>query len=171
MRSATAKSQFHKRAVEKAIAFSLKHPNSQDNRQIHLGVPLGSATKILGPTTIHSSGKTEVGIIHESDRAIAALDFYREIFQTPILAANYVVIVSSSSGELMALPLIEEPVLIELVKENIRLLPDRYRQVDLLGCADRVAIIDTETETQTIFLLDPNRLVAVGKQRSLQFVS
>jgi purine-binding chemotaxis protein CheW len=142
----------------KLILFNLKQPeHSGKLRQLNLGARIESVHKILSQTAIYSSGQTIVGVAHIGDREVTIFDLHRQIFNTELPNAGYIVVLKTTDQELVGIPVSDAPMLVEVTATEIRQLPTRYRLMDILGLASHVVRVDTEVGPQTVFLLDTDR--------------
>jgi purine-binding chemotaxis protein CheW len=51
------------------------------------------------------------------------------------------------------------PTLLDVLPQQIRQLPDSYRQNDTLQSASHVMVVEEKSEKLTVFLLDPDLLL------------
>lgn len=116
--------------------------------------------KVVNQSQIHSSGLGYTGVTHIDNHAVVVVDLHQKLFNVSIPDKPvYFVIVRPRTGELVAIPVTTSPNLIDIQREQIRVLPESYRQSDTLGIASHVALISHQDETLTTFILDENSLL------------
>jgi purine-binding chemotaxis protein CheW len=72
---------------------------------------------------------------------------------------GYFIISKNITGEPLGILVAQTPTLIDVPATQIRIIPDTYRRADTLEIASHVVVISQEHETQTIFILDLERLI------------
>lgn len=127
--------------------------------QVHLGLKVEAVRKILSYSLIAGSGRTATGIAHVDGHDIPIIDLHQRIFQTEIGNPDYILLLKPLKvGQVPIGILVEDtPIMVEIPAENIRLLPEGYRQLDTLWMADQVAQVEIEGKALTLFLLDAQR--------------
>lgn len=131
---------------------------------LQVALPIAQVQRVIRQTEVFSSGLTHLGITHVGDYEVTVVDLYRRLFNRNLTPQPnqpiYQIILRSTQGDLLALPIDSPPELVDVPQTAIRLLPAAYhRQNDTLSIAKQVAVIPTPTGTQTIFLLDTQTLI------------
>ena len=134
-------------------------------------VPIEAVYRILSNIEIHNTGNLGYGIAHLDEKEISVLNLHHHLFQREFphpsgsrkdcMVARYVVTIQSQSGELFGIPVDRAPTLVDVPVSEIRKLPDAYRQVDTLGIASHVAVIQDAGQPTTVFLLDLEGFMAL----------
>jgi len=128
--------------------------------KLNLALPIETVVKVVNRATIHGSGLNAVGITHIDDREITVLDLHQRLFNaSPQTIARYLLIGQNPLGERFGIPVDNTPSLMEVPLPAIRQLPDTYRRADTLKIADRVAVIQQNSASMTLFLLDVSCLL------------
>ena len=139
----------------KVVVFSIGNLN--------FALHIKTVYKVLNQTPVYSSGLNNVGIAHVGDRSVIVVDLHRWLFQSSITndqsEASYLIIAQNSQGELYGIPVAAIPALREIPLSSIRVLPESYRNADILGIASHVAVIPQVEVPLTIFLLDVEQLL------------
>lgn len=143
-------------AVEsiKIIVFSIAN--------LKLALRIQSVYKVLSQTPVHGSGRNNVGIAHIGDLSVTVVDLERQLFQsssteeTPL--AGYLIIAQNTRGEPYGIPVTAVPTLMDIPLSSISVLPESYRNADILGIASHICQITGAQTAMTIFLLDLDRL-------------
>ncbi|BFM39000.1 chemotaxis protein CheW [Synechocystis sp. LKSZ1] len=132
--------------------------------KLHLALPIDQVVRILNYATVHGSGTTATGIIHLEDRSVTVIDLGQRLLHRSQLPSavtkQFLILAKNRLGEEFALVVPETPTLIDVAVEQMRILPDSYRQNDTLNCASHVMVIPQPGQSLTVFLLDPDALVA-----------
>ncbi len=123
-----------------------------------------TAYKVLNQTPIYGTGLNGVGIANIGDREVTIVDLHRRLFQCSITnnssKASYLIVTQNQEGELYGIPIAVVPALIAVPLSSIQVLPESYRNADLLGFASHFCHIPQEKEAPlTIFLLDVDQLL------------
>ena len=137
----------------KAIVFNIGN--------LSLALRIENVYKVLGQTPVYGSGHNHVGIAHVGDREVTVIDLSQQLFCSntgAVAQANYLVVAQNTAGELFGIPVAVVPALKQLALSNIRVLPESYRDSDLLGLASHVCQISEKETTLTVFLLDVDRI-------------
>jgi len=141
----------------KAIVFALGN--------LSLALRIEDVYKVLGQTPVYGSGLNSVGIAHVGDREVTVVDLNRQLAQSSITngaaQASYLVVAQNTAGDLYGIPVAVVPALKQLPLANIRILPESYRHIDILGIASHVCQIPEAEVPLTIFLLDVDRILEV----------
>ena len=128
--------------------------------KLNLALPIETVVKVVNRASIHGSGLNAVGITHIDDREIIVLDLHQRLFNVPPkIIARYLLIGQNPLGERFGIPVDNTPSLMEVPLPAIRQLPDTYRRADTLKIADRVAVIQQNSASMTLFLVDVNCLL------------
>jgi len=143
-----ASTLFQPGPIQKLILFQI----SVDH-VFHLAVPIRQVYKILKQTSTYGSGRTAVSLAHLAEGEVMVLDLHRHFYQVPQLNPSYLLIVAGTQ-DLIGIPLPCGPVLIDVPTPSIRILPVRYRQIDILGLAHHVVQISMGQESISAFILN-----------------
>ena len=141
----------------KLLVFSINNLN--------VGLHIDTVQKVINYSKIYSSGLNHYGVVNFDDQEITVIDLYKLLFNIPQSLAEtdkkYLLLAYNSNSETFGIIIKETPSLYDINLEQIRVLPASYRQVDTLKIASHVTIIpQKDTEDLTIFILDPDELVA-----------
>jgi chemotaxis signal transduction protein len=148
LKPAKAKTQ-----ILKLIAFEIG--------KLSLAVRIEQVHKVVNLPALHGSGLNPVGLARIDNREITVLDLHRRLFHSEAepVAGTYLVLVKTQRGEILGIPAIETPLLLDVPTTLIRNLPESYRRSDTLEIASHIAIVPVaEGQTRTLFLLDTERL-------------
>lgn len=130
---------------------------------LNFALHIKTVYKVLNQTPVYSSGLNNVGIAHVGDYEVIVVDLHRWLFQSSITneqsKAGYLIIAQNTQGELYGIPVVGVPALREIPLSSIRVLPESYRNADILGIASHVAVIPQVEVPLTIFLLDVEQLL------------
>jgi purine-binding chemotaxis protein CheW len=132
--------------------------------QLHLALPIAQVVRILNYAPVHGSGTTATGLVHLEDRSVTVIDLGQRLLhrsQSPsALTKSFLILAQTSRGEEFAIVVPSPPTLMDVAVEHIRVLPASYRQNDTLNCASHVMVIPQLGQSLTVFLLEPDALVA-----------
>lgn len=126
-------------------------------------VPLRSVYRILSNTDVHNTGQVGYGIAHLDELEISVVNLHHHLFKQEMAQpgdgsdrsfASYLVTIQNQTGELFGISVDLAPTLMDVPVSAIRKLPDTYRQVDTLGIASHVAVIEGSGNPATVFVLD-----------------
>lgn len=123
---------------------------------LKLALRIESVYKVLNHTPVYGSGVNGVGIANVGDHEVIVVELHRRFFAAK---GSYLIIVQNSKGELYGIPLIAVPVLMAIPLSSIQVLPESYRNADLLAIATHVCHIPQAETPLTIFLLDVEQLL------------
>ncbi len=123
----------------------------------YLAIPIQQVYKILKPTSIYGSGRTAISLTHVAEREVIVLDLHRHFYHDPQPDPAYLLIVEGKQ-DLMGIPLPSEPLLIEVPTPSIRIIPERFRQIDILGLAHHVVQVSMEQESLNTFIVNRDAL-------------
>ncbi|MFM7424144.1 MAG: chemotaxis protein CheW [Elainella sp.] len=129
--------------------------------KLSLAVRIEQVHKVVNLPTVHGSGLNPVGLARVDQREITVLDLHRRLFQAEAESAanHYLVLIKTQREEILGIPAIETPLLLDIPTNLIRKLPESYRRSDTLEIASHIAIVPVgEDQTRTLFLLDTERL-------------
>ena len=129
-----------------------------------LALPIEQVQKVVKHSAIHGSGLSYVNLVHLGSKEVAVVDLHRKLFkvsQPEILdQKGYFIITKSIIGEPLGIMVAQTPSLMDVPLEQIRAVPNSYRQADTLEIASHVAVIPrTEDRSLTIFILDLKQLI------------
>jgi chemotaxis signal transduction protein len=134
--------------------------------KLSLALQIDQVYKVINLPTVHSSGINPVGLTQVDNQEITVLDLHRRLFHTKTELApvnGYLVLVKTKRGELLGVPAIETPLLLDVPASLIRSLPESYRRSDTLEIASHIIVISeslegSESSQRSLFLLDVERL-------------
>uniref|UniRef100_B8HNS0 CheW domain protein n=1 Tax=Cyanothece sp. (strain PCC 7425 / ATCC 29141) TaxID=395961 RepID=B8HNS0_CYAP4 len=154
----------------KLIIFKLKaeaEPNTAlAPISLYLGVRIEQVAQIVRHGAVHGSGQTLAGVATVGEQQVTILDLRQTVFRVPSQQTNFLVILKGAAAELIGIPVAQSPALVDVPIADLRVLPDTYRQLDTLGMASHVCLVETEEEgRQTIFLLDLEKALALVTAR------
>jgi hypothetical protein len=144
------------KATQKLISFRLQSPQDP-SRSLNFAVAIEQVQRILSQTAFHSSGINPVGLVADQD--ITMIDLQQLIFGTRLESSGYLVVLKSPSQGLFGIPIAQSASLVDIAPENLKPLPTAYRAMDTLGIASHVGKAESDEGTQTVFMLDLDRLV------------
>ncbi|WP_009632836.1 chemotaxis protein CheW [Synechocystis sp. PCC 7509] len=128
-----------------------------------LALPIEIVHKVLNQIPVYGSGLNGVGVAHVGDREVTVIDLHRQLFQSSIInetsQKGYLLILHSKSGELYGIPVASVPLLMDLPLSTIRVLPESYRNGDILQMATHVCYLPEEEPPLTIFLVNPEQML------------
>lgn len=128
-----------------------------------LALPIEIVHKVLNQIPVYGSGLNGVGIAHVGDLEVTVIDLHRQLFQSSIIneagQKGYLLVIHNKNGELYGLPVSSVPVLMDLPISSIRVLPEAYRNGDILGIATHVCYLPKEEPPLTIFLVNPEQML------------
>lgn len=130
---------------------------------LDLAIPIATVVKVVNLGTVKGSGQSPWGVTALGSQPYTVIDLHHYLFQTPLppsAQGGYLVLISLTTGELVGIPTMCTPTLVEANWEQIRLLPDAYRKSDRLAVASHL-IRWANPETQGdhfLFVLDVNAL-------------
>ena len=129
---------------------------------LYCGLPIIGVKRIIRQIPVHGSGLNYVGIAHIGDEDIPVIDLHKKFFKSSRSpeshSKNYLIVAQNSAEEQFGIVVFQSPILIDVPLSQIRTLPASYRQADTLDVASHVTIIEQETKSMTVFLLDCDRL-------------
>ncbi len=134
---------FQPGASQRLIVFQLSASHC-----FYLAVPIRQVYRVfkLAPTdATYSSGQTATGLVQVEGRAVTAVDLYWHFYGNSQPEANFLLVIEGGR-ELLGIPLAAEPVLIEVPTSSIRIIPERYRQTDILGLAHHLVQVSAEQD-------------------------
>jgi len=127
---------------------------------LRLSVPMDNISRVINCPKIYSSGLNAAGVTTVGDRELTIIDLHQQLFACPAPAdpdrPGYLVLTPGPSGEMIGIPTPETPMLLEVPADQIRELPQSYRQADTLWVASHMLRTPLEEggELQSIFVLD-----------------
>ncbi|MBT9315442.1 chemotaxis protein CheW [Leptothoe spongobia] len=128
--------------------------------QLTVACNIETVYKVVKRSQIHGSGLGLTGMIHLDGQDVIVVDLHRKLFQVPISEKQgYFVIVKNQAADLIAIPVATSPNLMDVLREQVRILPEAYRQSDTLDLVSHVAVVPDGEQTLTIFVLDENTLI------------
>lgn len=131
--------------------------------KLNLALPIALVVKILPHTPSYGSGLSDTGVLNLEDRTVTVIDLHRRLFrvsQPPTQRTRqYFILLKNRRGEEFCLLVNDPPTLMDVPHQQIRKLPESYRQTDSLHCASHVLLVEQKNEKFTIFLLDPDLLL------------
>ena len=105
---------------------------------------------------------SHVNLAHLADVEIAVVDLHQKLFgisEPKTASSGFFILSKKIAKEALGIMVNQSPSLIDLTASQIRLIPESYRRADTLEIASHVALVPQENSTQTIFILDLQRLV------------
>lgn len=131
--------------------------------KLNLAFSVALVVKILPHTPTYGSGLSDTGLVNLEDRSLTVVDLHRRLFRIPQPPTErdrqYFILVKNRSGEEFCLLVNNAPMLVDVLPNQIRRLPDSYRQNDSLRCSSHVLLVEQKSEKFTVFLLDPDLLL------------
>lgn len=128
-------------------------------KHLFLALHLTQVQQVLRMPEVYKGGQTSLGLAHFKEREAIVLDLHEKIYHCPNPEPErYLVVLATGDDRLFALPVVALPALVNLPTTELRPLPPDYREQDTLGIASHLATLTKGEQTQTIFLLDPERL-------------
>lgn len=131
--------------------------------KLNLALSVDPVVKILPHTPSSGSGLSEMGLVNLENRSLTLVDLHRRLFRVSQPPTNrnrqYFILVKNRSGEEFCLLVNNAPTLMDVLPNQIRQLPDSFRQNDSLRCASHVLLVEEKSEKFTVFLLDPDLLL------------
>lgn len=168
-----------KNALLKSKAGSVQQSQSRDRAasvkmivftigNFDLALPIEIVQKVLNQIPVYGSGLNGVGIAHVGDLEVTVIDLHRQLFQSSIIneagQKGYLLVIRNKDGEFYGIPVSSVPVLMDLPLASIRVLPESYRNGDILGMATHVCYLPKEEPPLTIFLINLEQMLMGGKQ-------
>jgi len=128
-----------------------------------LALPIATVVKIVNLGTVAGNGQSPWGVVTLGNQPYTVIDLHHYLFQTPLEACphgGYLVFTAFATGELVGIPTIGSPTLVDVPWDQVRLLPDAYRRADRLAVASHLARwTDPETQGEHfLFVLDVSGL-------------
>ncbi|MBE9196585.1 CheW domain-containing protein [Synechocystis sp. LEGE 06083] len=131
--------------------------------KLNLALPIALVVKILPHGPSHGTGLSATGLVNLENRSVTMVDLYRRFFGVPqpptAQTKQYFILTKNRSGEEFCLLVNNAPTLLDVLPQQIRQLPDSYRQNDTLQSASHVMLVEEKSEKLTVFLLDPDLLL------------
>jgi chemotaxis signal transduction protein len=133
---------------------------------LQLVLPLEILVKVIPTPTVYKSGNKWLGMSHLDREGLLVLDLHRKIYgiDTPQTTANLVIVQDPTSpiDRLFGIPVSILPTMISLSQDQLQPLPADYRDRDTLGLASHMVITEQGDQSETLFLLDPDRLFSLS---------
>lgn len=133
---------------------------------LNLALRVEDVYKVITLTQIYGMGINGVGIAHVGDRKVIVVDLHRRLFPYSITneasKGRYLIIAQNREGESYGIPVAVVPALMEIPLSSIQVLPDAYRDADILGFASHFCHIPQVETPRTIFLLNVEQLLPVA---------
>ncbi len=128
-------------------------------QDLKLAIPLAMVLKVIRTPNIFKSGDKWMGITQSDQEGLLVLDLYRKIYgkDNPQPAEHLVVV--RGPDRMMGIPVAALPSMVSFAADRLQPLPPDYRDRDTLGVASHLAVLQQGTQTETLFLLDPDRLL------------
>lgn len=128
--------------------------------KLTLGCRIETVYKVVKQSQIHSSGLGHTGLTHIDGHAVVVVDLHRKLFNAPTTdKQGYFVIIKPQTADLVAIPVATFPNLMDVHQEQVRVLPETYRQSDTLSIASHVAVVSHGNKPLTVFVIDENALI------------
>ncbi|WP_069789224.1 chemotaxis protein CheW [Cyanobacterium sp. IPPAS B-1200] len=138
----------------------LSFPIGKLNAALHIDV----VQKVVNFATVYGSGLNHYGMATIEGEEITVIDLHKKFFNTPSIFEGedkkYLLLAENSTGERFGIIVTNTPSLYDIAIKDIRALPPSYRQVDTFKIASHVTMVTEEEQQKTIFILDPDELIA-----------
>lgn len=135
--------------------------------KLNCAIHLFSVYKVVNSTRLYGKDNNWVNIMHVGDREIVILDLRRRLFPNESIDLPtervYVIVLQNAQGDLYGIPVTGIPAIMQIPIEQIRVLPETFRQANALGIASHVAVIPQGEGSLTLFLLDVELLFDLEK--------
>ena len=129
-------------------------------------LPIAMVGKIVVTPKVECGGLQQVGVMDWEGQELTILDLHQRLFHRSLLQTinqqqkGYLVLTRNSQGEQFAIPCLAAPTITTVPPEQIRVLPESFRQADSLAIARYVAIVPGEDgQKKTVFLLDVDQIL------------
>lgn len=128
--------------------------------ELTLACRIETVYKVVNRSQIYSSGLGHTGLTHVDGHTLIVTDLHRKLFNVSSAdKPGYFVIIKPKEDNLVAIPVTTAPNLMDVKREQIKLLPQTYRQSDTLGIASHVAVVPNGEDSLTLFVIDENALI------------
>ena len=129
-------------------------------------LPMSTILKVSHCPSLSSENLSDIGLVNLENRTIALLNLHqkldsarqvggtKKIKRRAKISGQFLILTQSRQGQLCGIPIDKLPDMIDLPLETIEALPESYRQTNLLGIANYVAVLPSEEKKIAIFLLD-----------------
>jgi chemotaxis signal transduction protein len=131
-------------------------------QNLWLALQIEKVQKVIRIPEIYQGGEKTLGLAHFGDREAIIIDLHQKIYHIPNPGIERYLIVLQAHDHLFGIPAILLPTLIRIPKTELKPLPAEYRDRDTLGIASHLISIERGEQTQTLFVLDPDRLFVQG---------
>jgi chemotaxis signal transduction protein len=134
--------------------------------EIDLAIPIATVAKVVNLGAVKGRDQSPWGVTALGNQPYTVLDLHHYLFQTPLAPSpqgGYLVLIYLATGELVGIPTVCTPTLVEVCWDQVRFLPAAYRKADRLAVASHMARW-TDPETQAdhfLFVLDISALSAL----------
>lgn len=119
-----------------------------------LGMPISSVIKVIPCPPMVSNNNQGISMIRIGHHSITVVDLYFRFNKQTIPDPQFLILTFTSRREVFAIPTDRVPGMVEVPLESIVPLPPSYRQVDALGLASHIAVVEQEEEVFSIYLLE-----------------
>ncbi len=119
-----------------------------------LALPISAVIKVIPCPSIISNNHQGIGLVNLGKASVSVVDLHLRFSQKPLESPQFLIITFSQKREVFAIATDRVPGMVEVSLENIVPLPPSYRQVDALGIASHLAVIEQEQETISIYILE-----------------
>ena len=129
--------------------------------KLNLALRIESVYKVANYEPINGSGLGYISVAQIDNQQITVVNLYQRLFksqQDELPQSNRLLIVQNAKEELLGIPVVDTPKLIEIPLSQIRSLPEAYRRADTLEIASHVAVISQANTKLTLFVVDIDRL-------------
>ena len=135
-----------------------------DIGHLTLALPIAAVAKVVNLGTIQGSGQSAWGVMTLDNRPYTVIDLHQHLFHRPFnptQTPGYLVLTALATGELLGIPVMDTPALVDVPRDRVRLLPTSYRKADTLALASHIARWHdaANPEEKTFFVLDVNSLL------------
>jgi chemotaxis signal transduction protein len=139
-------------------------------KDLKLAIPLDILVKVIRtPSSIFKSGDKWMGMTQLDQDSLLVLDLYRKIYGTdnPTPVENLVIVRDrqDSLTQLLGIPVSHLPSMISFPADSLKPIPADYRNIDTLGIASHMVVLNPAINPDTIFILDTTRLFTIEPDR------
>ena len=130
--------------------------------KLNLALRIESVYKVAHYDPIDGGELGYISVTYVEDQEITVVNLYQKLFKSSpadeVPENNRLLIAQNSKGELVGIPLVDTPKLIEVPQSQIRELPEAYRRADTFEIASHVAVIPQSENKLTLFVVDVDQL-------------
>ena len=130
--------------------------------KLNLALRIEVVYKVANYEPIDGGELGYIDVAYVDDQEITVVNLYQRLFKSrpsdESPASNRLLIAQNSRGELVGIPIVDTPKLIEVPQSQIRELPEAYRRADTFEIASHVAVIPQAGTKLTLFVVDVDQL-------------